>query len=131
MQNRRQHFRQSFSAPERLPITLHSQGSAETIHGEVVNLSIGGVRIESVELTQSATERWSAEFSVDGGATTLRITVAKVYVQADSHMRVGFRFLPSANLAMREEQEKAIWRYLLEVQRSERRRLQEKSRLAG
>jgi c-di-GMP-binding flagellar brake protein YcgR len=131
MTNRRRHYRHPFFPAGRLQVTLTAPNSTVCLEGEVMNLSIGGMCIESHELRTSAQERWIAQISLAPDAPPLRIPVERIYAQNDERTWCGFRFQPPTNLNVREEQEKQIWKFLLEEQRSERRRQQETRRNAG
>jgi c-di-GMP-binding flagellar brake protein YcgR len=129
MENRRRHFRQLFNAPHSLRVTLTTNHDATTVSGTMVNLSIGGICVETSDAKISTEERWIATFTLDLDCVT--IPVERVYAQLEVRARFGFRFMLPTNLNIREAQEKTIWKFMLERQRSERRQKQEATRAAG
>jgi c-di-GMP-binding flagellar brake protein YcgR len=129
MENRRRHFRQLFNSTQFLKVVLTTSNESVSLMGTMVNLSIGGICVETSDAGISAAERWNATFTLDGEAIT--IPVERVYAQKEVRACYGFRFLAPTNLNIREAQEKTIWKFLLEQQRSERRQKQEAGRLAS
>ncbi len=129
MENRRRHYRHQFPATDRLQVTLKSVDSPAQIKGTIVDLSIGGMRVESGDLKLSENDRWMAEFHLETAPHPMRMHTERVYAH-DNHA-CGFRFLPPINLNLREDQERQIWKFLLEQQRGERRRIQGEQRAAG
>lgn len=128
MENRRRHFRQLFQPPHCPKVALAANNDAVSVIGMVLDLSIGGLRIETADPRISREERWSASLSLDGEAMT--VTVERVYALQEERACYGFRFLPPTNLNLRSAQEKGISKFLLEQQRGERRRRQEASGVA-
>ncbi len=131
MENRRRDYRHPFSPSERLTVALTSSDATSEIVGRIVNLSIGGLCIESETLRQSTSDRWVARLVLADGENLATIRVERVYAEEQKGTFFGFRFLYPATMHKREEQEKVIWRFMLEMQRQVRHRNREAQRLVG
>ena len=127
MENRRQHYRHSFRPTEKLKVQLRSLNGGSALQGSVVNMSIGGMCVESVGLESIGPERLQAVIELEADAPPVSVAVERVYSQSGSQGQCGFRFLLPANINKREDLERHIAKFLLEEQRSERRRLREKN----
>jgi PilZ domain len=128
MENRRQHYRHALAGPQRLRAQFRSAATSESFAAEIVDLSIGGMCAvpETKELTTAG--RWRVVFAL--AAKKMQVMVESVHSSEDRSGHCGFRILPSAEIKQRENQERAIWQFLLEEQRREQRRSREK-RLTG
>jgi hypothetical protein len=131
MENRRRHYRHPFAPSNRLKVQLKSTDKAISIETAIVNLSIGGMYLEAAQPEAAHNDRWTAVFRLHEDAPPIKIAVEKVYDHLDQAVGLGLRFIPPDNLNQRDEQEKAIWRFLLEEQWNDRRIQRESARRAG
>jgi len=120
MQNRRNDFRVVFTLQDALPVKLESMPLRQALQGQVVDLSIGGMRVRlsgrRVEL--APTELWIAQPTLPGLPGRLAMRSAIVYSRAQqSGSEYGVHFLPLADRELAEARDKLIWRFLLEEQR--------------
>lgn len=123
MQNRRQTFRQLLSAAHRLPVNLTHEETSLRVKAVLVNLSLGGMCVETRDRRLAEHDAWSATFCLDG--KLMEVPVERIFAPRDGRICYGFRFVPPGGLTEREAQEKAICRFLIEQARGERRRMRE------
>ena len=129
MENRRQHYRLAMDAKQPMKALFQSPDAGESFTAEIVNLSIGGM-CAAPETTASGTDgRWLAIFSLN--TRKMQMMVERVYSVGELPGHCGYRFLPVVEPKQKEEQERAIWHFLLEKQRQERRQTREAGRLTG
>ena len=129
MENRRLHYRHAIDASERIAVLFQSADGGDLFSAEIVDLSIGGMCVHAGKLESMSDQPWLAVFSLE--SRQLRMMVKRVYSGGDRPGHAGFHFVPPADLARKDEQERAIWKFLLEKQRQERKQRQAASRLTG
>ena|SRR5208282_3916440 len=126
MENRRQYYRHLFTPGRRLRVQLGLPGSGARYNGEVIDLSIGGMRVRLKDAIQPVPgdDQLLAEISRKSGAEVefqLGLTADIVHSEAHADTRdYGIRFLPVQNAAASETRERAIWRFLIQEQRRTR-----------
>ncbi len=121
MENRRQHFRYPFTPKSYWKATFRSLDGSITFSAEIVNLSVGGICIKSDGCDVGDEQKWIVSVALSSHAEPLRIPVERVYCSDGGAGCWGFRFLPLPNATEQEEQDRQIWRFLLEEQRRDRR----------
>jgi hypothetical protein len=117
--NRRNDYRHQFAPDDRLRVELSSPGSRRRAVGQMANLSVGGLAFlgdGSFRLDPAAPV--VAHFAIPHGLRRFAIPSAVVHTAADG---IGLRFLPLEDPVAQEEREKALWVFLLDEQRRERR----------
>jgi hypothetical protein len=124
--NRRNDYRHAFRPFDRISVELQTQGAIRPVVGEVLDLSLGGmkVRIKECNLPLFSRDALTAHSIIPGinAATGLKATV--VYCRSTGEGQyVGLQFVGSSEAAVNEDREKAMWLYLLDQQRAQRRRL--------
>ena len=128
MRNRRQDYRHCFDDKRRLMVKLSSLDERESVIGEVVNLSIGGLCIQSDTLRGSKLDQWIATCMLEPGMPPVKALVEVVYASPSRPTAAGLHFVPSSDLTIQEERERKIWRFLLAEQRRERQERLEEAR---
>jgi c-di-GMP-binding flagellar brake protein YcgR len=121
MQNRRQYFRYDFNPSFYWKALFRATEGAASIAAEIVNLSVGGICVKMNPGEASIDERWIVTIALSNESAPLRIPVQRVHLHDGPPGTGGFRFLPLANATEQDEQEKQIWRFLLDAQRRDRR----------
>jgi c-di-GMP-binding flagellar brake protein YcgR len=121
MQNRRQHFRYAFTPKSYWKATFHHLDTSTAFSAEIVNLSIGGicVKVDAGHLAEG--KNWIVAIALSTHDEPLRIPVEWVHPHVGESGLLGFRFLPLPNAMEQEEQDRLIWRFILEEQRRDRR----------
>ena len=99
---------------------LEATGGSRVVEAEVVNLSLGGMCIAGTEL-RASDQRWTALLSLDVDQAPLRLAAEAIYATDDSETTCGFRFLPMCDSRVQDQNEDAIWKFLLAEQRRARR----------
>jgi c-di-GMP-binding flagellar brake protein YcgR len=130
MENRRQYYRQPLPRHE-IQVQFQSADGTSSFAGEIVNLSIGGMRVKAPKTESTPGKKWHASFTLDDEGPSLRIPVERVYAENDVPGYFGFAFLMRPKIRDQEAQERIIWSFLLEEQRTERRRAREARRKTG
>jgi c-di-GMP-binding flagellar brake protein YcgR len=130
MENRRQHYRHVIDSEPRMSVLFQTTEGTDAYAAEIVNLSIGGMcavadRIEEI----AADGPWLAVFSLE--SRQMRMLVKRIYAAGDRPGRCGFQFVPAEDMGRREAQEQAIWKFLLERQRQQRKQAKEVGRLTA
>lgn len=123
MQNRRQHFRYSFTPKTYWRATFRALESANSFSAEIVNLSIGGICVKLERGHAAKGERWIVAVELSTHDEPLRIPVERVHPNGGEPGFWGFRFLPLPSALEQEEQDRLIWRFILEEQRRDRREM--------
>jgi c-di-GMP-binding flagellar brake protein YcgR len=129
MENRREYYRHAIDSRQHMPVLFEDVEGADKFTAEVANLSIGGMCAVSERMERSNDRLWMAIFSLDG--KQMRMPARRVYSAGDRPGQCGFQFVPSTDADRREQQEQAIWKYLLEKQRQERKRAKDENRLTA
>jgi c-di-GMP-binding flagellar brake protein YcgR len=121
MENRRQHFRYAFKPKSYWKATFRALDATTTFSAEIVNLSIGGICVKPDPGQSSAVGKWMVAVALSAHTEPLRVPVERVYTNGDEPGLWGFRFLPLPNAMEQEEQDRLIWRFILDEQRRDRR----------
>jgi hypothetical protein len=120
MHNRRNDYRHPFAPEDRLRVELTSARGSCVI-GEIADLSIGGLAYEGdVAFPLVPDEQVTAHFAIPHGLRRFAIPATVVHDRGD---RFGLHFLPLEDDEAQEDRDKALWVFLLDEQRRERRRL--------
>jgi c-di-GMP-binding flagellar brake protein YcgR len=125
MENRRQHYRHQFAPTHAFGVRLQSRDGSPTLDGELIDLSIGGMRVYASALTKEMADEWIVTLPLDTAAAPLSISAQRVHRREGAAACCGFRFLDAADMQTSEERAKVIWQFLLKEQRQRRRRLRE------
>lgn len=123
METRRKDYRHAFPSPKRLKVLVKPARSRSPVVGDIVDLSVHGMRVHFAEEPASLTQGDDviAEASLPGVPAPLGLRSRVVYVQTEGEARyLGFHFLPTATLQMNEDRDRTIWRFLLQAQREAR-----------
>jgi hypothetical protein len=121
MENRRQHFRYSFTPKSYWKASFRGLDTAASFSAEIVNLSIGGICVR-LGPDQTANGRtWIVTLTLSTHGEPLCIPVERVHPNGAGPGFWGFRFLPLPNAAEQEEHDRLIWRFILDEQRRDRR----------
>jgi c-di-GMP-binding flagellar brake protein YcgR len=131
MQNRRHYYRHTLAPKYNLTVSFRTTDGAGSFSGELVNLSIGGIRVATQRTEERPGKRWIATFTLEADSPPLSIPVERIYAQDDKAGYCGFHFLARARVRDQEEQERIIWQFLLEEQRNDRRQAKLNQRAAG
>jgi PilZ domain len=128
MATQRKDYRHSFSPEERIQVELELNSPRAVLHGEIVNLSVGGMRVHFAEPIPALNPsgRLAARAVIREKNLDIALTSSVIYAgQGDQGAYCGLRFLPLANRTADEKREQIVWRFLLEKQRRLQRMLQE------
>ncbi len=128
MEIQRKDYRHSFPPDERIRVDLEFSGPRTLLHGEIVNLSVGGMRVQFVDPVPPLKPRGRlvARASIQKEQVDLSLPSSVVYAEhSDEISFCGLQFLSSANRTLDESRERTVWRFLLEEQRRLRRRQKE------
>jgi hypothetical protein len=119
MDNLRHHYRHPLGPQQRLPVDIVSAAQRQTFRGEVINLSVGGMKVWLPDQTAllGPADRLLARITLPGTATSLAVSAAVVYAAASGGQRFFGLFLVPVNPAVVEQRHLAIWRFLLTEQR--------------
>jgi c-di-GMP-binding flagellar brake protein YcgR len=131
MESKRKDYRHNFPADERIPVDLELSGARTVLHGEIVNLSVGGMRVHFVDSVADLNPqgRLVARASIRESKIDLALASTVIYAeQSDDASYCGLRFLPSASRTIDESTERIVWSFLLDEQRRLRRRQKESVR---
>jgi hypothetical protein len=131
MDNRRQDYRHALLPQLHLPVEVLCAAAASPVVGVIVNLSVGGmaVQVACEELHLAAGEPCEVRFAVPEKQQNMTVQALVVHQSSTGdYQTYGLHFLPLANAETTENRETAIWRFLLDDQRQQRRRLVEKNR---
>jgi c-di-GMP-binding flagellar brake protein YcgR len=121
MENRRQHFRYAFIPKNYWKATFHDLNATTSFSAEFVNLSIGGICVKVDSGCLAKVDRWIVAIALSVHGDPWRVPVERVYPSGGDPGFWGFRFLPLPNAMEQEEQDRLIWRFILEEQRRDRR----------
>jgi c-di-GMP-binding flagellar brake protein YcgR len=121
MTNRRLAYRHPFPPADRPAVRLRRAAGA-TVEARVLDLSVGGLAAEMETPELAVGERATATLELGPDAEPLSAPVEVVHRRGDMSV-LGLRFLAVTSIQVTEEREKRLWRYLLDAQRLQRRRL--------
>jgi hypothetical protein len=119
MVNRRQYYRHNFDPHASLSVLLRTTDGSISFFSELVNLSIGGMCVGAERHVFTPTISWTATFNLPPQTGTLNIPIEPVHFNDGP---CGFRFLPRAKPTEQEDQDRAIWSFLLNEQCGTRRK---------
>jgi hypothetical protein len=120
MRNRRQDYRHSFDDKRRLMVKLSSIDDRDSVIGEVLNLSVGGLCVQAESLRGSKLDQWIATCMLEPGMPPVKALVELIYATPNSPKATGLHFVPTSDFSVQEERERKIWQFLLAEQRRER-----------
>jgi c-di-GMP-binding flagellar brake protein YcgR len=124
MENRRNDYRHTFPPDDRLSVELRTSRARGTLTGQIVNLSVSGMSVVLDDDTALVhpDERCRATFSIPHGLRRFTLESAVIHTcPTAAGGQFGLHFLPLDDADAQEEQEKAIWVFLLDEQRRLRR----------
>ncbi|HKI35959.1 MAG TPA: PilZ domain-containing protein [Gemmataceae bacterium] len=124
MNNRRNDYRHPFAVDDRLRVELTAAGGRRLAAGQIVDLSVGGLAyLGDAPIRLDPAHPVVVHFAIPHGLRRLAIPAAVVYTGAEEEgSPFGLRFLPLDDADAQEERDKALWVFLLDEQRRERRR---------
>ena len=122
MDNRRSSFLCAIPLAERLEVELLMAGSAASLQGTIVDLSISGMAVSLADPTKVGQlgQRCQARFVIPPG-TRFTLPAVLVHAAEPNEPHLGFQFLSHPDPALLAAREKTLWNYLLEAQRRRRR----------
>lgn len=127
MENRRQTFRHIFDPEEVLRVELHLPGKRGMLACELLDLSLGGMRIRmpqppaELQVGDSVTTRLIGRQSPNPVDLSLALPARIVYLrQHGDAFHCGLKFLPTASPATNENIERRLASFLLSEQRRKR-----------
>lgn len=123
MENRRQHYRHVFGPTRLIKVGLESGPAQASLQGELVDLSVGGMCLYMPKAPGTWAKQCSASLTLEQNPVSIR--VEQVHDRVGNGRCLGFRFLPDADTAAAEAQEKVIWKFLLDEQRRRRKWLRD------
>ncbi len=129
MQNRREHYRHAFPSNHRLRAWLAKQSGEDGVSGEIVNLSISGMCIKLDSTAATVEGHYFVRFELNEVNEALQVRAETVHARQDHDRCLGLRFLFPIHVPTRENLERKISKYLLDVQRYERRLMKDSKTL--
>jgi c-di-GMP-binding flagellar brake protein YcgR len=124
MENRRNHYRHSFPAESPLPVEVVLPGRPAPLAGQTTNLSISGIALRlAEEVTDLAPAHLCrVNLALPHSQEQLSLSARVIYArQTEGRSLCGLSFLSLASETANEERERAIWLFLLDEQRRQRR----------
>jgi c-di-GMP-binding flagellar brake protein YcgR len=122
MQNRRQHYRHEFPPTRPISVKFQSPDGAIVV-ADLINLSIGGLCVYAPALKANATKKWAVLLPLENNTEPLNVVAERIDMRSSDMSKCGFRFLPDEDAEKMEDQERRIWKFLLDAQRRRRRYL--------
>ncbi len=123
MENRRKNYRHSFPPAEGRHVDLELPARRGTTTGEILDLSIGGMRIRLDKGVDppKPNDMLRVRSAIPGMDARHGLASAVVYSRTtqDGHY-CGIQFLSSTNPIADESREKALWRFLMDEQRQDK-----------
>ena len=130
MENRRQSYRHAFVPEEALRVELHKPGQPVPFICELLDLSVGGMRVRlnatahSLRTGDSVITRLFGRDTPEPVELSLALPSRIVHLQPQGeHFDCGIQFLPTANPSTNESVERTLGRFLM----AEQRRLRQKT----
>lgn len=128
MENRRQFYRHAFEPRDTLRAELHRPGQRAVLTGEVLDLSLGGLRIRLRGAANSlgiGDSLFTRLLGRDDGPVPVDLSLSLPsqvvsLLQRGDEWHCGFRFLPIADSRANEDIERTLSRFLLDEQRRRR-----------
>src|SRR5579862_7566300 len=101
MENRRQHYRHAFDPHAGVSVLLRTTDGATSFFCEMVNLSIGGLCLDTEPRALNPAKNWTATFSLSPETGALQIPIEPIHTEDTP---CGFRFLPRTHPREQEDQ---------------------------
>ncbi len=127
MENRRQAYRHAFEPQETLRAELHRPGQRAVLSGDVLDLSLGGLRIRLQQTSSSLGIGDSVVTRLLGRDSSAPVELGLILpsqvvslLEGGNGCYCGLRFLPIADLRVNEDIERQLSRFLLDEQRRRR-----------
>ncbi len=123
MSNRRSDYRHHFAPDDQLRVELVWPAGRRAI-GQIRDMSVGGigVTLDDPSCRFPPTDPVSAHFGIPHGLRRFALASTVVHRSVDGESRqFGLRFLPLDDIEAQEARDKALWVFLLDEQRRERR----------
>jgi hypothetical protein len=121
--NSRNDYRHPFAPEDRLRVELSWAGRRPFAEGQILNMSLGGLAcVLDDHYVFAPSRRVVAHFAIPHGLRRFAIPCEVIHPGTggeDDPIRL--RFLPLDNPDAQEEREKALWVFLLDEQRHDRR----------
>jgi c-di-GMP-binding flagellar brake protein YcgR len=137
MENRRQSYRHAFVPEEALRVELHKPGQPVPFICELLDLSVGGMRVRlnatahSLRTGDSVITRLFGRDTPEPVELSLALPSRIVHVeQQGDNFACGIHFLPTANPSTNESIERTLGRFLMGEQRRLRQSRKEGERPA-
>ncbi|HEX5271925.1 MAG TPA: PilZ domain-containing protein [Gemmataceae bacterium] len=123
MSNQRNDYRHDFAPDDRLRVELSWVGGAAFAVGQIVNLSVSGLAcVVEGDSHLDRGRRVVAHFAIPHGLRRFAISCEVMYAGTGQESDpIRLRFLPLATPSAQEERDKALWVFLLDEQRRDRR----------
>ncbi|MGH7226799.1 MAG: PilZ domain-containing protein [Gemmataceae bacterium] len=129
MENRRQTFRHAFDPEDVLRVELHLPGKQGVHACELLDLSLGGMRIRipqaaaELQLGDAVTARLLGREAPNPVTLSLALPARIVYLrQHDDGFHCGLQLLPTASHSANDRVERTLASFLLAEQRRKRQR---------
>jgi hypothetical protein len=125
MDNRRNDYRHTFPAEDRLRVEIILDDNRTIVAGDVVNLSVTGMAVELEEAHSfRVDDRCTATFSIPHGLRRFALDSEVIHTMPTAGGgHLGLHFRPLDNGDAQDEREKALWVFLLDEQRRLRPRM--------
>jgi hypothetical protein len=120
MENRRLDYRHDFPPTRPVLVTLKTVMEGRAIEGDLIDLSISGMCVYASALRNEDAEKWTISLALEPDAPPLDVIAERIHRRDSDPARVGFRFLASDDQEKADEQERRIWKFLLDQQRRRR-----------
>jgi c-di-GMP-binding flagellar brake protein YcgR len=127
MENQRKTFRHRFEQEETLRVELQFPGKKVVVRGDVLDLSLGGMRLRvdeppaELQAGKSVTARLIGREAVHPVSLDLVVPARIVYLRLlEDTTLCGLHFLPTASANANEAIERSLSRFLLSEQRRKR-----------
>jgi hypothetical protein len=128
MENRRQTYRHPFDPEEALRVAVHKPGGLLSLDCELLDLSLGGMRVRlrdatrSLRVGDSVVSRLLGRDSPEPVELSLALPSQIVYLERrDARVDCGIHFLPLADPGTNDNIERILGRFLMAEQRRLRR----------
>ncbi len=127
MENRRQTYRHTFEPEDALRVELHLPGKRGVFACELIDLSLGGMRVRlpwpphELQIGDSVTARLLGREAPNPIVLSLALPARIVYLRRhDDTAHCGLKFLPTASPSANDNIERTLAGFLLAEQRRKR-----------
>ncbi len=134
MENRRAYYRHAFPPGERLAVDMETAEGHKTYHGEIIDLSLGGlqVRLDGPAPPLTAEDRLIARLALPGLPQRPALPAAVRHWRiGDGEVYCGLAFRSFLAGPADEERERLLWRFLYEEQTRAIRKAKEENLVAS